>query len=275
MYSVTGIIKIVKQPKGGYIPTRLFKVIQLKDIKELNDNENISPSLVGLAVDYLTRFSLLIENGKNYVEALQDAFRISLRGSMIVEEKDLAGDLSLKLIDSYKKDGLSDTVIDCACKLVGFDSAFRAGLLAYKDVREIEPGKETIENIIIMVKRSLRFFKTYGPIVDEGMVFPLGYSDLVSTGDADFMTEDCLWDFKVSKRKIDSKVTLQLGMYYVLGLRCIDSVKYEKLKYIGVYNPRLNIVFRACIEDILGFNKNVFIEIEENIIEGNNINYSK
>ena len=58
MYSVTQRISKVKQPYGGYLPIRMFEKFQFQDNVDLYDEENISPSLVGLAVDYLTRCSM-------------------------------------------------------------------------------------------------------------------------------------------------------------------------------------------------------------------------
>lgn len=55
MTSVTNRIKVVKQPRGGYIPLKQFSAITLDDGKTLNSDESVSPGLVGLAVDYLTR----------------------------------------------------------------------------------------------------------------------------------------------------------------------------------------------------------------------------
>ena len=74
MVSVTQRIKQVKQPWGGYIrPKTAFHAQQFDDETALNDEENIHPILVGLLVDYLTRFM----NGA----LLEDAFKVSLQGA--------------------------------------------------------------------------------------------------------------------------------------------------------------------------------------------------
>ena len=73
MYSVTRRIKSIKQPRGGYIPRKQFSEIQLDDKRTLNDVENIHATLVGLAVDYLTRWAM----GTDYIEA----FKISILGA--------------------------------------------------------------------------------------------------------------------------------------------------------------------------------------------------
>lgn len=59
-----------------------------------------------------------------------------------------------------------------------------------------------------MVKRSVSFWNMYGPIIKDGFTFePYGYTKTVDTGDGDFLTQDTLWDFKVSKAKPTNKQT--------------------------------------------------------------------
>ena len=56
MVSVTQRIKQIKQPRGGYLPVKAFTVTTLDDGQVLNPEESIAASLVGTAVDYLSRF---------------------------------------------------------------------------------------------------------------------------------------------------------------------------------------------------------------------------
>jgi len=58
MVSVTNRITQVKQPRGGYIKPKDFKLVELNDSKALFPDENTHSTLVGLAVDYLTRFTM-------------------------------------------------------------------------------------------------------------------------------------------------------------------------------------------------------------------------
>lgn len=73
MYSVTKRISMIKQPRGGYINKKDFVVIQFEDGIKLNENENINAGLVGLAVDYMTRFMMGTKR--------EVAFSISLIGA--------------------------------------------------------------------------------------------------------------------------------------------------------------------------------------------------
>lgn len=247
-YSVTQRIKNVKQPRGGYINPRELKADSLgPGIEALNLAENISPNLVGLAVDYLTRFM----SGASGPEA----FEISLRGASNIGEDALATTLLAEV------KGLDDSSITNAIKLTGFDVVYRAGL-GYKPVSEIKPDQATIQNVRTMVERSLHFLEVYGPKLLDGFTFEGGYTDTVSKGDGDFTTADTLWDFKVSKAKVKKEYTLQLLMYWRKGLHSVHP-EFQSIKYLGIYNPRLNQVYRIAVADIP---EDVIREVEEKVI---------
>lgn len=237
MVSVTKRIAQVKQPRGGYIKPKEFVVTDLPDTDTLNESENIHSSLVGMAVDYLSRFL----NGA----PVEEAFRISLLGASKINKLELANELLLDIKDT------DNTSIVSACKMVGFDVAFRAGVMGYRPVELIDPDKETISNIRIMVNRGLNFFRLYGPIIKDGFTFEGGYTSAVDTGDGDFMTENTLWDFKVTKSAPTNKHTLQLLMYYLMGVRSIHP-EFKQIENLGVFNPRLNKVYLLPINTISG-----------------------
>ncbi|NPC94090.1 hypothetical protein HOO54_18155 [Bacillus sp. WMMC1349] len=235
MVSVTKRITQVKQPRGGYIKPKDFVITDLVDTDILNESENISGGLVGMVVDYLTRFL----NG----EPIEKAFKISLMGAYNVNEVESANDLLLNI------QGIDDTSIESACKMVGFDVAYRAGVMGYKPVELINPDKETISNIRIMVNRGMNFLKLYGPIVKNGFTFEGGYTSSINTGDGDFLTEKTLWDFKVSKSAPTSKNTLQLLIYYLMGIHSIHS-EFKQIENLGIFNSRLNKVYLLPISTI-------------------------
>ena len=202
MVSVTQRIKQIKQPRGGYIRPKEFNITILDDNIKLNEKENIHSSLVGLAVDYMTRYSI--------GTPINEAFKISIMGASIIGESKFAQ----KLIEEIE--GLDDNSIVNACKLVGYDVCCRAGIIGYKPVQNINPDKDTIDNIRYMIKRSLKFIEIYGPIIKDGFTFEGGYTNLVSKGDGDFLTKSTLWDFKVSTKNPTNAHTLQLLMYYLM-----------------------------------------------------------
>lgn len=235
MTSVTQRIKQIKQPRGGYLPVKAFTVTTLDDGQGLNAEESIVASLVGTAVDYLSRFM----DGT----AVEEAFEISLLGAraMRMEAK------AFGLLDDVK--GLDDLSITMACQLVGFDSAFRAGPLFYRPVESIVPDQATIANIRIMVERSLNFFKAFGPVTADGFTMEGAYTATITTGDGDFLTKDTLWDFKVTTSKPNKDHTLQLLIYYLMGRRSIHP-EFQTIENLGIFNPRQNTIYQLPISDI-------------------------
>lgn len=205
--------------------------------------ETIHASLVGLAVDYLARFMLGAD--------VKSAFQISTIGAWAMDnfDKSMCHCANAhKLCEQIK--GLDDVSIIAACKLVGYDSAFRAGPIAYRPVENIQPDRATCENIREMVKSSLEFFRVYGPVTRERIVFPGGYTETVSSGDGDFMTADTIWDFKCSVRPPQSKDTLQIVMYWLMGLHSICSAEFEKVTKFGFFNPRLAKIYTLNVANV-------------------------
>ena len=103
MVSVTNRITQIKQPRGGYINPKNFKLVERNGSKELYPDENTHSTIVGLAVDYLTRFTM--------GTPAKDAFKISILCSMLVHESDHAMALVNAVI------GLDDKSIINACNL--------------------------------------------------------------------------------------------------------------------------------------------------------------
>lgn len=178
--------------------------------------------------------------------------------------------LGAKLIDKLETaaelmngtTGLEDNSIINAIKHTGFDVVYCADIMGYKPVEEICPDASTIQNIKTMAERSLHFLEVYGPKVLDGFTFKGGYTATVNTGDGDFTTADTLWDFKVSKAPIKKEHTLQLLMYWRMGLHSIHS-EFERIKYLGIYNPRMNIASRLAVADI---STDVIGEVEQEVI---------
>ena len=243
MSSVTQRIKQIKQPRGGYInPKKMLTVTELKAAKPPHDisAENVSAGLIGTAVDYLTR----VMSGT----PVKDAFSISLAGARMAK---FAGVTMVDPSTYFNQiKGLDDESIVAAIRCAGYDSVYRAGLLAYRYVECIDPNAETIENVCAMVNASLEFFKQYGPVTHDGMTFRGGYTDIVDSGDADFMTADTLWDFKCSVKPPTNAHTLQVAMCWLLGMHSDDAAEYRKVARLGFFNPRLVNIYTVDIADI-------------------------
>ncbi|KAA6204631.1 MAG: hypothetical protein DU429_09060 [Candidatus Tokpelaia sp.] len=263
MVKVTARIKEIQQPRGGYLPPKSFLVKQLENKSALAATENIHPSLIGLAVDYMTR---AISSGN-----IENAFSISLRGAALIGEMAHARSL-LKKLEPFiaatgKTPNLWHDAVTAACQLSGYDVCFRAGSALYtKPVQDIAPDKDTINNVKLMVERSMSFFAQYGPVVQDGVIFSFeAFSSVVTSGDGDFATADTLWDFKVSKAEPTKDHTLQLLMYWIMGQRCNGAkfAYFKNLTRLGVFNPRLNKVYTLDISDI---SPQIIQEVENDVL---------
>lgn len=243
MSSVTQRIQEIKQPRGGYIKPSQFETKIIDDGKTLSEEESIHASVVGMAVDYLTRFAM--------GATADDAFAISLQGAMLASK--ISGPKAMDAAEYFLLgiQGMDEESIINACKLTTFDVWFRNMNIAplAKTARDINPDPDTIHNIQIMVERSLSFWQEYGPIIADGFTFEGGYTQTVTHGDGDFLTKDTLWDFKVSKNKPTNKHTLQLLMYWIMGQHS-GQPKFKDITNLGIFNPRLNTVYKLNMANV-------------------------
>lgn len=231
MSTVTQRIGEIKQPRGGYIKPSQFAARFMDDGKTLAESENVHPSIMGLSVDYMTRYLMGAD--------VRDAFSISIRGAELASMTPYAN----KLLSGIR--GTDDASIINACKMTTFDVWYRNPMAALvsKGAQDTNPDADTIENIRIMLQRGLDFWKEYGPITKDGFTFEAdGYTETVDSGDGDFLTKDTLWDFKVSKAKPTNKHTLQLLMYWIMGQHS-QKPEFKGITKLGIFNPRLNTVY--------------------------------
>lgn len=235
MVSVTQRIKQVKQPRGGFLPPKIFNVQDLPIVKELNPVENLHPTTIGLVVDYMSRG--VLEN--NFV----DAFKISFLGAALQNKEEEALTLLSKITD------LSDTSLTAASLLVSYDAMFRAGVESQPLEDRIILDKDTLENLRVMIERTIDFFKKFGPVTATETTFEGAYTDIVSAGDGDFLTKYTIWDMKVSKAKITSAHTLQILMYYLLAKKSKKPM-YADVENLGFFNPRLNTVYTLPVKEV-------------------------
>ena len=266
MLNVTERVNEVKQPYGGYIKLSEFETIVINDNITLNAEENIHGSIVGIVVDYLTRYLIDGDLVKIFHRPLQGATIAELRGG-IKNAKAIADNL-LKGIK-----GIDDNSVINACKLVTFEVyVWRINSLEairYKGYKETNPDKATVENIQTLVKRSMALFEKYGSVTKYG--FTVG-GGTVWCGDGDFLTADTLWDFKVSKTKPNSKNTLQLLMYYIMGKHSGQDI-FKNITRIGIFNPRLNAVYLLEMSKV---SEDIINAVEQEVIcYGNELELSE
>ena len=242
MPSVTQLVKTTKQPRGGFVPLDNFTANIYPDNLKVVGEYNISPALVGLAVDYGVRIAL--------GDAPEDAFSVALVGAKLIGEEDVAQ----KLISQINVTALQaaqpneDTVI-ALCKLSGYDSVTRAGTQAYKPVSTIEPNAQTVTDVANLIIRTKAFFEEVGPVVSTGFTFEGGLTDSAEESDGDYITHDTLWDLKVRKADPDKDQTLQILLYYLMGMRS-NQEQFKGVTKIGIYNPWLQKSWVVAVKDL-------------------------
>lgn len=250
MLSVTRRVEMVSQPKGGYVPKKLFVERYYHDKtknntieeKHIYNIESAFTGIQGMAVDYITRYILSGDK--------EMAFDIPIRGARCVDkvyENDYEYNKIMQLLDNVK--GTDDVSVYNVCKIVGYDVAFRRSVSKFRNVDDILPTKELVYNIQVMVQRCIEFIDDNGPLVLSDFTFEGGYTKLVSSGDGDYLTRDTLIDFKVSKQTFSTKWSLQVLMYYILGIHSVYR-EFDGIKYLCIYNPLKNMSYTVCLNNI-------------------------
>lgn len=255
MFTVKQRVKHVKQPRGGYVNPRSMQVRQLEDghPSPLDHKvENIHASLVGMAVDYLVRLATGTEP--------RVAFDISLRGARNISWEVLES--AEAEVDALVAGRVDDAAIATACRLSGYDVAYRSLVDVYNPDVVTTPDALTIAHIAVMVERTLEFFGEYGPITLAGFTFTGAFTDVVGSGDGDFLTADTLWDLKVLVGDPTKDHTLQVLMYLLMGKRS-GQAEFVGVHHLGVFNPRRNTVHRIALADIPA---DVLAEVSRDVI---------
>lgn len=236
MFSVSAMASQAKQPNGGYLPVSLFRTIEYDDGKTTPLIPAEYAGAAGTVVDYMTRFAM--------TEDKQTAFSISLAGA----EKVAHVADAIRLLD--KITGLDEPSLCAAFELVKYDVAFRQGVAAFVPTEAKAPPREVLLATAIMIQRTIAFFHTYEMPVLNGFTMDGGYSRLVSSGDGDYVTETTLLDMKCTSGNLNSRWTLQLLMYYIMGYQSYNSRYFRKLKRIGFFNPMKNTLYYYDIKEI-------------------------
>ena len=264
---MAGVKERTKQISQSYVKLSDFERIQFDDGITADDlfpydYVNIPRSIMGELVECLTRYMLFRKGQEAFIEAIAGAEYAEKIGY-----KDIAK-AARKLLGRIK--GLGDASIENAWKLLSFKSwFFYPPIIALYRVtaamfdNTIMP--ETAENIRIFVKRSVVFFKEYGPVVKAGFIFTPkspACTSVVDSGMCDFLTADTLWDMKLLSGRPSSKDTLQVLMYWIMGQHSGQEI-FKGITKLGLYNPRQNVAYTLEVAKIP---PEVIREVEEKVI---------
>ena len=236
MTSVTQRTLTVKQPYGGYLPVREMDVQRFDDGCELSRQGIAEPTLLGTTVDSLFRLRL----GGTPEEVFDLAIRVVAAHGV---ENPAVFHKCLKEVDWQTNKGVAAAFRLCDLFQYGF--SFTMGPVR---VNSRLYNKYDVANARVMLDR-LQHWVMDKTVIRNGFVMPGGYSEIVNCGDGDLLTQDGLWDIKLLKRSPTSKNTLQLLMYWRMGLRSEEPADFD-VSHLGIFNPKLNMEWSARTDQI-------------------------
>lgn len=266
------------QPRGGFLPPKKLSVESLCNHPETKYEELVvklcrsgalSPQTLGLVFDYLLRVEILLSADIAVEESIQEAFYISLLGAKLADQAENAKALVGKLIRLYKnKRRDNKKIVQTASELVRFDAMLRAGYYDpnYQPIEVTDFDKDAIK---LMVDTTRIYLMQNESLTSLGFCFSGVGSENVAGSDGDLLSKESLIDLKVSVKEPTSKHTLQLLLYYLLGLH-EQPEQYKQLRYLKIINPRLGRVYfyetakldtemlRKIEHDVMGYKNSVF-----------------
>ena len=261
-----------RQPRDGYVPLSWFRSRTFGPEVPFDGNR-LKPSEVGTLVDYLTRYSDMREKGLSKQEA-DVAFESCMRGATNLErnlrynkrefkDSPIACCKSELAKVTYPLNNLS---VKAAARVTFFDAFVNTDVRHHtRKFSNFDLSDGETARIRRMVRNGIRMMGADGGIKTFDFVIPKDpHSTRITGGRGDYLTEKTLYDMKVSWSEPKVEWTLQILIYYLMGLS-VGLDGFDKLKYIGIVNPRLNKTWR-CSTATLRRNKNALRKVCESVI---------
>lgn len=260
MSSVTARIKEINQTYGGYLPSKMFICKQYNDNKEVKPLSDKYYSMVqGTMTDDLAR----LECGFNR----NDVFRLAILGATLLDAAmlcSISGYDGVMAINKTREllsrvNGLDNNSLHSVYRLVELEGCYRNinNVLKIDVYSLLNPCKYSefnimANNIRVMVERAYKFIRgiNKGKIY-SGLTFEGGYTLNVNSGDCDYIVGDTLIDLKCSVSKyMRSDWSLQLLIYYIMGLHSENSSIFNNVKYLCIFNAVYNKSYTLDISKI-------------------------
>lgn len=221
--------------KKETIDPEWFKKTQFPDVNVLYEDKyvDIHPLVMKSTVVLLTYFMLSKD--------LETAFFLPLIGAKELKQIRWAR----KWLKRIK--GLDDFSIAVACRLARFDVAITLDKRLYDCLGEYNPNEETVHNIRVMVKRTLKFFETFGQPKRIYVSFEGGYTKVINVGHSDFLVKTTLINLQYSDNDIKENDAMKLLLHYILSTQ--SEMKCNKaVRKIGLFNPKLNTLYHLDLK---------------------------
>lgn len=260
MYN-TVIEQVRNYPQTGYglLPISVFEETDFGGGDGALGKTNLPRSIIEIAVDCLSRLM--------FGDLPQEAFFTAVWGVRLLKQNADIDEVEYmrRLIEivgmsSPGKELKGESII-AACQLAGYARVYFGSIVNYEGVRDIIPDKRTIEAIRVMVSRVLFLFTYFGsPMTCPS--FASGYAGTIVVGDGDYLTKNTLWTIKYDNHEPDKRDTLQAAVYLLMA-KHTKNAAFRKIRYAGIFNPRLNKAWRL---DLSSVPKDAIEEIESKVI---------
>jgi hypothetical protein len=226
--------------------------------------EVLEPWEMSLLVNYASRYFLMNNPDSTFSLAINTY-------KYVRDRSDQFGDV-FTYINNLKIDNMEYS-IPLINEIIKYIFLFRGdnySSICLNNVKDVKMDEDTLKNVIDMVKRVVKYFKN-DLILYDNLTFEGGYTNDVDSGDTDFVTKDCIWNFKVLRGELYPKHILQLLMYYIMAKHA-GGERYESITKAGIINPRLNKVYIFDIEG--AWKKNLRMRDVLRQVEQHALNYS-
>lgn len=262
MIPVTHWTRLVKQPRGGYLPIKHMHVEKFDDGVELHEKENLNPGTVGTAIDYLSRALSGVDVG--------DVYSLPLKGAEHLGKKYLAGKYLSEIMMFTDDMEICPELVHAGVNLSRYDIAFKADARYLNALKgEVNLDDATMENIMTMLERILAFRRRHDMLRAKSCYLTykpcrgLTGSDCLS-GEIDILAPDAIWDCKAMASALRATYSLQLLAYYMMlgykhGRDLPDDCSFKGFNpmsgtpedfTLGFFNPRENQEYWIHVSEI-------------------------
>ena len=270
MNSVTDIIKIIDQPYGGLLPISKFVESRVDDSYGTLIC-SMQPLYVGKTIDSALHLlvgkepeKVLADALKGYntrVEALANKYRNPAESEsqleLYIQQEDIKKHVDVAHMLSVIREAVEKTdvvtVLNETYGIIQYEEwntrlSTKYNFASINDTIKTVP-KGDMKKLYIMLYRTLKWLQRYDYRVQDFKFYPDGYTDTVQYGVGDFICNNIMFDVKCTKNKPTSQNTVQILVYYCMGLRSNNKL-YKHIKQIGLYSPITNTEWIMDVKDI-------------------------
>jgi hypothetical protein len=220
---VRGRAEQASQPPGGLLPLARFNRYELGGVALKRQTESGNAGTIGSAVELIARWDIALDP-----RATGDPLAAALEAIRGVRHGEHNSSIFARLAAAQRaREWTADE----------FEEAeWTAG-----------DGDETLSHIAEMRTRVARCFERFGRPVRPG-TWAVNSARFHLDGHIDFVAVDTLWDLKVSGTAPSASDVLQLLLYWLTFSE--DQDNELDIAYLGIYNPRVDTVWRISVVDI-------------------------